>query len=247
MQLERFEVCSFFSFSFSQDRINSHIQALIASHAQAPLLDTLSAHQMPQSAERHHQHHHEEDNAANLMEKVTLEADVKRLEMENLRLQDLLSNITDNHEKEIIMIEKSYKKRIEVMETNMESIEQRYKSEIATTETFFSDKIKSLNDERDSNLEALKAHYDETIQSIRKSKLMEFAIREESSSYSDILTRASSHLETASGDIKSLHDVLKEKLIMVERDKEIQLTAREKRLEGERVIIISIIIIIIAP
>lgn len=179
------------------------------------------------------------------MEKVTLEADVKRLEMENLRLQDLLSNINDNHEKEVIMIEKSYKKRIEVLESNMESIEERYKSEISTQETFFGDKIKSLNDERDSNVAALKAHYDDTIQSIRKSKLMEFAIREESSSYSDILTRASSHLATASGDIQSLHEVLKEKLITVERDKELLLAAREKRLEGEHVIIISIIIIII--
>lgn len=225
-----------------QDRINSHIQALIASHAQAPLLDNLMINSNNTNIKstttstvgnEQQQTTMNMDESFNMIDKVTLEADVKRLEMENLRLQDLLSNISDNHEKEVIMIEKSYKKRIEVMEGNLEAMETRFKSEIAACEAFFTDKIKSINEERDSNLETIKQHHEEMIQNIRKSKLMEFAIREESSSYADILKQASSHLETASGDIQSLREILQEKLITVERDKEIILTSREKRLEGE--------------
>lgn len=206
-----------------QERINNHIQALMASHAQAPFLDNLMTNSTTKTAAA---------DDANPLAKVELEADVKRLEMEKLRLEDLLSNISDNHEKEIVMIEKSYKKRIELMEENLESMERRYKTEIAAVEKFFSDKIKSISDERDSNLESLKQHHEEMMQNIRKSKFMEFAIKEENSSYADMLRRASNNLETASGDIHSLHEVLQEKLIVLERDKEIQLSSREKRLEG---------------
>ncbi|CRK87853.1 CLUMA_CG001640, isoform A [Clunio marinus] len=207
-----------------QERINDHIQALLASHAQAPFLDNLLINKPPTE--------NQAIEDANPHKRVELEADVKRLEMEKLRLEDMLSNISDNHEKEIIMIERSYKKRLQLMEENLESMEQRYKAEIAAVEKFFSDKIKSISDERESNLEALKLHYEEMMQNIRKSKFMEFAIKEESISYFDILKRASTHLEVASGDVHSLHEVLQEKLIVLERDKEIQLNMREKRLEG---------------
>lgn len=240
-----------------QDRINSHIQALIASHAQAPLLDMFTGggggtDNIPSTTAT---------SANNPLEKIELEGDVKRLEMEKLRLEDLLSNINDNHEKEIIMIEQSYKKRIALMEENLESMERRYKSEIEALETFHSHKIKSISDEREnvisnfqskikmmeeshqnfidklkqsyeSDLEMLKRHYEEMMQNIRKSKFMEFAIMEESSSYADMMKRASSHLQNASGDIQSLHDVLQEKLSTLERDRDIILNSREKRLEG---------------
>lgn len=210
-----------------QERINNHIQALMASHAQAPFIDNLM---ISSGASRPTAEIRADD--VNPMERVELEADVKRLEMEKVRLEDLLSNISDNHEKEIIMIEKSYKKRIQLMEENLESMEQRYRGEIVAVEKFFSDKVKSISDERESNLDSLRHHYEEMMQNIRKSKFMEFAIKEESTSYADILKRASSHLETASGDIHSLHEVLQEKLIASERDKEIQMSSREKRLEG---------------
>lgn len=212
-----------------QERINSHIQALMASHAQAPYLDNL----MISSATPKPLDERNEARETNQVEKVELEADVKRLEMEKLRLEDLLSNISDNHEKEVVMIEKSYKKRLQLMEENLESMEQRYRGEIVAVERFFTDKIKSISDERESNLETLKLHYEEMMQNIRKSKFMEFAIKEESLSYIEIMKRASTNLETASGDVHSLHEVLQEKLIVLERDKEIQLSAREKRLEGK--------------
>jgi len=248
-----------------QERINSHIQALIASHAQTPLLDMFTGgggiDNIPSTTTT---------SANNPLEKIELEGDVKRLEMEKLRLEDLLSNINDNHEKEIIMIEQSYKKRITLMEENLESMERRYKSEIESLETFHSDKIKSISDEREnvisnfqskikmmeeshqnfidklkqsyeSDLEMLKRHYEEMMQNIRKSKFMEFAIMEESSSYADMMKRASSHLQNASGDIQSLHDVLQEKLGTLERDRDIMLNSREKRLEGMLIMILMLV------
>lgn len=236
-----------------QERINSHIQALMTSsqtHIDIPYIKPMESTASMAAG------------VASPNEKIELESDVKRLEMEKLRLEDLLSNIQDNHEKEIIMMESSYKKRIQLMEENLESMEQRYKNEIMTLEKFYGDKIKSINDERETvignfevkiklmeeshqnfidklktnyeqDLVMLKSHYEEMMQNIRKSKFMEFAIREESLTYADMMKRASSNLESASGDIHSLHEVLQEKLNVVERDREILLNAREKRLEGE--------------
>jgi Fas-binding factor 1 len=237
-----------------QERINSHIQALMASsqaHIDIPYMKPMESTASIAAGV-----------ASTPFEKIELESDVKRLEMEKLRLEDLLSNIHDNHEKEIIMVESSYKKRIQLMEENLESMEQRYKHEIMTLEKFYGDKIKSINEERETvignfevkiklmeeshqnfidklktsyeqDLGMLRSHYEEMMQNIRKSKFMEFAIREESLSYADMMKRASSNLESASGDIQSLHEVLQEKLNVVERDREISLSAREKRLEGE--------------
>lgn len=240
-----------------QERINSHIQALMAS-SQTPI-DIAYITQRPVDATVVAA---AADTVSSSLEKIELECDVKRLEMEKLRLEDLLSNLNDNHEKEIIMMEASYKKRMQLMEENLASMELRYRSEITALEKFHSDKSESRSVEREnvvsnfkskikmmeeshqnfidklktsyeSDLVMLKNHYEEMMQNIRKSKFMEFAIREESFSYADMIKRASSNLESASGDIQSLHEVLQEKLSVLERDREVQLNAREKRLEGE--------------
>ena len=238
-----------------QDRINSHIQALMASHSQPSYMEGFAVTGVSNDKTTN-------DAENSPIAKIELESEVKCLEMEKLRLEDLLANVHDNHEKEILMIEQSYKKRILIMEENLQSIECRYKDEIKSMDKFFTDKIGSMNTEKEKNvsnfenkiklleeshqhfidklkksydtdLDMLKKHYEEMMENIRKSKFMEFAIKEESSSYMDVLKRASNNLETASGDIQSLHDVLQEKMMVLERDKEIQLSNREKRLEGK--------------
>lgn len=238
-----------------QERINSHIQALMASHSQPSYMEGFAVTGVSNDKTTN-------DAENSPIAKIVLESEVKCLEMEKLRLEDLLANVHDNHEKEILMIEQSYKKRILIMEENLQSIECRYKDEIKSMDKFFTDKIGSMNTEKenivskfeskiklleeshqhfidklkksyDTDLDMLKKHYDEMMENIRKSKFMEFAIKEESSSYMDVLKRASNNLETASGDIQSLHDVLQEKMMVLERDKEIQLSSREKRLEGK--------------
>ncbi|CAO1427379.1 unnamed protein product [Diamesa hyperborea] len=239
-----------------QDRINSHIQALMASHSQPPYMEGFAVTGVSNDKTTN-------DAENSPIAKIELESEVKCLEMEKLRLEDLLANVHDNHEKEILMIEQSYKKRILIMEENLQSIECRYKDEIKSMDKFFTDKIGSMNIEKentvsnfenkiklleeshqhfidklkksyDTDLDMLKKHYEEMMENIRKSKIMEFAIKEESSSYMDVLKRASNNLETASGDIQSLHDVLQEKMMVLERDKEIQLSNREKRLEEQQ-------------
>ena len=237
-----------------QERINTHIQVLMTSQANAPYMDNRFIPEKPQKTE-----FADEENP---IEKIELEGELKKLEMEKLRLEDLLSNVNDNHEKEIVMIERSYKKRILMLEDNLQNLENRYKNEIKNMEEFFQRKItssdlekqniigsfesqlKTMENDRQStiaklkinyetDLESLKRHYEEMVENIRKSKLMEFAVGQESVSYMDVLRQASSNLETASGDISSLHEMLQEKMMVLEKDKELQLTNREKKVEGK--------------
>lgn len=236
-----------------QERINNHIQALMTS----PSLENYSLGKSSIS---------KADNEDKPMERIELEAEVKRLEMEKLRLEDLHSNIADNHEKEIIMIEQSYKKRIMILEENVKNIEERYKEELHSLQTFYQKKIDTLNNDKESlvaafetkiksenenqksfieklkinyetDIETLKKHYEDMMGNIRKSKLMEFAAKEESGSYMDILRKAHSNLESASGDIQSLHETLQEKILTMEKEREIQLSQRERKIEGKFLIV----------
>lgn len=235
-----------------QERINTHIQVLMTSQANAPYIDNRFVTEKAQKSE---------NKEENPIERIELEAELKKLEMEKLRLEDLLSNVNDNHEKEIIMIEQSYKKRISMLEDSLQSLENRYKDEIKNMEDFFQRKITSSDLEKqhiisnfenqlkafendrqstiaklkinyETDLESLKRHYEDMVENIRKSKLIEFAVAQESTSYIDVLRQASNNLESASGDISSLHEILQEKMMVQEKEKELQLANREKKIEG---------------
>lgn len=235
-----------------QERINTHIQVLMTSQANAPYIDNRFVTEKAQKSE---------NKEENPIERIELEAELKKLEMEKLRLEDLLSNVNDNHEKEIIMIEQSYKKRISMLEDSLQSLENRYKDEIKNMKDFFQRKITSSDLEKqhiisnfenqlkafendrqstiaklkinyETDLESLKRHYEDMVENIRKSKLIEFAVAQESTSYIDVLRQASNNLESASGDISSLHEILQEKMMVQEKEKELQLANREKKIEG---------------
>ena len=236
-----------------QERINNHIQVLMSSQVNTPYIDGSFTNEKKLK--------NDTETDENPIERIELEGELKKLEMEKLRLEDLLANVNDNHEKEILMIEQSYKKRIHLLEESLQNLENRYKDEIKNMEDFFHRKITSsdldkenmiknfegklemMESERltviaklkinyETDLESYKRHYEEMVENIRKSKLMEFAVAQESTSYMDVLRKASNNLETASGDISSLHEMLQDKIMVLEKDKELQLTNREKKVEG---------------
>lgn len=50
-----------------------------------------------------------EARSSNEIQDINLENEVKKLELEKLRLEDLISNVNSNHEKEMVLLEQSYK------------------------------------------------------------------------------------------------------------------------------------------
>ena len=68
--------------------------------------------------------------------------------------------------------------------------------------------------------------------SFRQSKLLEFSVVQENSSYLQTLRSASSVLETAGEDFQTIRMDFQEKIDNIHQNREIQLSAREKRIEG---------------
>uniref|UniRef100_A0A1B0DG60 Uncharacterized protein n=1 Tax=Phlebotomus papatasi TaxID=29031 RepID=A0A1B0DG60_PHLPP len=115
-----------------QEKINSHIEVLMNQPVVAGF---------PKESD-------EPRNQTDTLEVVELKADVKRLELEKLRLEDLLSNVKSNHEEELILMERSHKKQISVLEETLQSLENRLKSENTSLEEFYSRKIAKLEEEK---------------------------------------------------------------------------------------------------
>lgn len=61
---------------------------------------------------------------------------------------------------------------------------------------------------------------------------MEFALVQDSSSYFQTLKSASGYLETASEDLQTIRTDMETKIERIHQEREVQLTAREKRIEG---------------
>lgn len=148
-------------------------------------------------------------------------------------LEDNLQNLENRYKNEIKNMEEFFQRKITSSDLEKQNIIGSFESQLKTMENDRQSTIAKLKINYETDLESLKRHYEEMVENIRKSKLMEFAVGQESVSYMDVLRQASSNLETASGDISSLHEMLQEKMMVLEKDKELQLTNREKKVEGK--------------
>ncbi|XP_059608194.1 trichohyalin [Phlebotomus argentipes] len=229
-----------------QEKINSHIEVLM----NQPVLAGIAV--KSEEAQR----------TAETVEVVELKADVRRLELEKLRLEDLLSNVKSNHEEELLLMERSHKKQISVLEETLQSLENRLKSENSSLEEFFARKLAKLEEEKvglvreaeeklddmktshrdalatlrsgyESDLEHIREDHKRIVENIRESKLMEFSVVQENSSYLQQLKTASSYLETASGNIETLRETIDERINVVTAEKTRELEAKERNLEEQ--------------
>ncbi|XP_055906091.1 fas-binding factor 1 [Eupeodes corollae] len=241
------------SIKSQQERINAHIQLLLSQPISASFVERDQS--VPTS---------QDQNVASSQEKsealIELQADVRRLELEKLRLEDLVSTINANYEKEIEIIEKSFKKQISVLEEHLASVETRLKNENAALHEFYSDQLKNVNIEKidmkarlegnlndlrktheeeirriksnhEEDMDGLKDDHRKMIETIRQSKLFEFAAVQENGSYLETLRMASSNLESVTGDLQSLKSEMERKIDSVHREREMRLNTREKKVE----------------
>ncbi|XP_055856296.1 restin homolog [Episyrphus balteatus] len=239
------------SIKSQQERINAHIQLLLSQPVVAsgyPVKDS-------QQDEQNNIESQEKSEAF-----IELQADVKRLELEKLRLEDLVSTINGNYEKEIELIEKSFRKQIEVLEDHLASVESRLKNENEALHEFYNNKLKTANNDRiemqsrlegylndlrkshedeirrlkqahEEDMDGLKDDHRKMIETIRQSKLFEFAAVQENGSYLETLRMASTNLETVTGDLQSLRSEMERKIDIIHREREIKLDSREKKIE----------------
>ncbi|XP_062555145.1 fas-binding factor 1 [Armigeres subalbatus] len=244
--------------SKQQERINTNIQVMMTQPPHIPplLMDRVDVKTVEESEVALNE---QEDS----LNKVELKADLKRLELEKLRLEDLVSNITANHEQEISMLEQSYRKQMGFLDETLKIMESRMKTENKSLEEFYTGKLDKLDNEKQQliaehnqkvqemeevhrraieslktnyqeNLENLKREHKEMINNIRESKMLEFSVLQDNQSYMSMLKNASSYLENASGDLQQLRDTLHEQIEFNHKERDIQLKAREKQLEDQQ-------------
>lgn len=148
------------------------------------------------------------------------------------------------------------------MEENLQNLEQRFRDEIALIESHHNEKLKLLLDEMDNQqrksneqitkliddyekqleksrttyeteLDILKNDQRAMIENIRQTKLLEFAVVHESGSYLGTLKNASSNLETATENLQAMRTNIDSNIERIHAEREIQLNAKEKRLNGK--------------
>ncbi|XP_035788320.1 fas-binding factor 1 homolog [Anopheles albimanus] len=245
--------------SKQQERINANIQLIMNQPPSASLQSRLDSG-APFSSSATATHEAQLDDP---LTKVELQTEVKRLEMEKLRLEDLVANLTTNHEQELSLLEASYKKQAGFLEESLKIMETRLKNENKQLEEFYQSKVHSLELEKskliedhlqlvkemeenhrkvieklkqgyEESLEQLRQDHREMITTIRESKLLEFSVVQENQSYLQMLKNASSYLENASGDLQQLRDTLQDQIEFSQKEKDLQLKAREKQLEDQQ-------------
>lgn len=237
-----------------QNRINGHLQNLMNQPLDVPVHlqgdDFAGINIQTQSSNR--------DG-----EMIELQNEVKRLELEKLRFEDLFSNATAIHEQEVAFIEQSHKKQIKLLEDQVRQVEDRLKQENKTMEDFYRNKLHLLETDKNetiekndkkladlrvehqevishirsshqSTMEELKLEHRKAIGYLRDSKLMEFTQLEDRFSYLDHLKSAAKYMESATGDIESLRVTINERIETLHKDKEMELERREKRVEMEQ-------------
>ncbi|XP_050092079.1 fas-binding factor 1 homolog [Anopheles aquasalis] len=245
--------------SKQQERINANIQLIMNQPPSATLHSRLdSGAPFISSASVSH-----EAQIDDPLTKVELQTDVKRLEMEKLRLEDLIANLTTNHEQELSLLEASYKKQTGFLEESLKIMETRLKNDNKQLEEFYQSKVHTLELEKtkliedhlehvkemeenhrkvieklkqgyEESLEQLRQDHREMITTIRESKLLEFSVVQENQSYLQVLKNASSYLENASGDLQQLRDTLQDQIEFSQKEKDLQLKAREKQLDDQQ-------------
>uniref|UniRef100_A0A8W7PZS8 Fas-binding factor 1 C-terminal domain-containing protein n=1 Tax=Anopheles coluzzii TaxID=1518534 RepID=A0A8W7PZS8_ANOCL len=244
--------------SAEQQRINANIQLIMsqpAPFASLPFGDRTTSELSPNDLRQ--------ATEPNATEKVELQTDVKRLEMEKLRLEDMVANLSANHEQELSILESSYKKQMTFLEESLRIMEARLKHDNKQLEDFYQAKITFVEQEKqkliadheakaqsmeehhrkvieqlkqgyEESLEQLRQDHRESVAAIRESKMLEFSAIQDNQSYLQTLKSASSYLENASGDLQQLRDTLQDQIEFTQKEKELQLKQREKQLEDQQ-------------
>ncbi|XP_046470671.1 putative leucine-rich repeat-containing protein DDB_G0290503 isoform X1 [Neodiprion pinetum] len=146
-----------------QDRINSHLQALLAQPISVPF--------MPPTIQNNDLNKGSDENKK---DQNTLEVIIRKLETEKLDFENIIDKLKDQHSKEIRIIEESYMRQIEIMNQGSVRLEKRLRQDVESAEADYGAKIQKMKEEQESlkiahgeELENLKMEHIKQIQEIR--------------------------------------------------------------------------------
>lgn len=145
-----------------QERINNHIQLLLAQPSSTSMKQTFEEHQRKEDFLR------------------------ETFEENRAFYNDIISSLKQKHNEEIGLLEESYRKQISFLEMSLESTETRLKSEIENVTSYFNQKlsegvaknaqvadeyelkIQKIHQQNDSMVHELKENYNELVRGIKE-------------------------------------------------------------------------------
>lgn len=149
---------------------------------------------------------------------------------------DLIEENLENQAKrlrdEIKSMETYYLNKIATMQTDMDSQQHKYQDHLEKLIGDYEKQIERIRLNYEHELEALQNDQRSTIENIRQVKLFEFAAMQESGSYLHTLKSASENLEHATDNLQSMRTNIDTTIERIHAEKEIHLEAKEKRLNG---------------
>lgn len=137
---------------------------------------------------------------------------------------------------EIKSIEAYHLNKISALQTDLDNQQHKYDEHIEKLCGDYEKQIERLRLNYEHDLDALKNDQRSTIENIRQSKLFEFAALQESGSYLNTLKSASDNLEQATDNLQTMRINIDSTIERIHAEKEVQLNAREKRLNGKQMV-----------
>lgn len=129
-------------------------------------------------------------------------------------------------------IEEYYTKKLLVLETDKADIVRKFDEQTTDMVANHEKQLTKLRASHETEIDHMKNDQRMVIENIRQSKLLEFSAIQENGSYLATLRNASSYLETASDNLQTLRTNIDSNIERVNAEREAQLEAREKRVEG---------------
>lgn len=119
-----------------------------------------------------------------------------------------------------------------MLESEKKDIIAGYETKLKDAANEYEDNLKKLKENYKSEIDTLRAEHKTMIENIRQSKLLEFAVVQDNTSYLQTLKSASSNLENVSGDLQTLRDELYSRIEIAHKERDAKLESRERAIEG---------------
>lgn len=119
-----------------------------------------------------------------------------------------------------------------VLKTDMDEQKQQHEDQINKMRAEYEEKLTIMRSSYTTALDSMKSDQLAAIETIRQTKLIEFATVQDSTSYLQSLKSASNNLSEATENLQMIRTNMEANVERLHTEKEIQLTAREQRLNG---------------
>lgn len=154
-------------------------------------------------------------------------------------LEENLESLEQRLRSENESIANYYNTKLSAVAADAEAQQNKYEEQITKIIAEYEKKVEKLRLEYEADIETIKNDQRMSIENIRQAKLYEFSALQESGSYLSTLKAASTQLETATDHLQSMRLNIDTNIERINTEKSVQLEAKEQRLNG--VVILNLI------